>query len=231
MNSSRQHTAVLVFAQSGKQDAFLKSCKESAGLFDALTQHTVKLVQDTGLPYFISTERDQRGDSFGERLYNSIEQVFIKGFKNVIAIGNDTPHLGIEHLKKSVQLVDSGNMVIGPSMDGGFYLLGISNYAFAKAEHLNPQRTFQELDWNTSSLLVDLQQWLNTEPVVLLTKLRDLDHHGEARQILRSRKQLDVVVFQILQLFNEQLSQDIQHLSTINAAFFIDVLHNKGSPC
>ena len=96
-------TAILIFANSAEFEAIQKPFQSSQLLFDALNLQTLKVVKKTGIPYFLSSEKNQTGNSFGERFTNAIQSVYDKGFENVITIGNDTPHLQSQHILKAVE--------------------------------------------------------------------------------------------------------------------------------
>ena len=85
----------------------------------------------------------QQGDDLGERLSNAIEQTFEDGFEQVVVIGSDCPKLRVDHLNRArTELVDV-DVVVGPAVDGGYYLIGM------KAFH--PQ-LFEGKSWSSSVL-------------------------------------------------------------------------------
>ena len=140
----KKNTAILIFANSAEKEAERKTFL-SSDVFSALNHQTLKTVEKSGIEYFHFSEKNQVGSSFGERFSNAIENIFNKGFKNVITIGNDTPHLKTKHLVDTVHQLEKNDLVLGPSKDGGFYLMGI------KKEHFNKE-TFLKLPWQTSKL-------------------------------------------------------------------------------
>ena len=71
--------------------------------------------------------------------------MFNKGFQNIITIGNDTPHLKTKHLLETANQFKEKDLILGPSKDGGFYLMGI------KKAHFN-KNTFLKLPWQTNRL-------------------------------------------------------------------------------
>lgn len=91
-------TAILVFANSAKEDLANKGISKGEQLFNILTTATLRKAKNTGLPVFHFSDENQIGNSFGERFTNAIASVFEKGFTSVITIGNDTPHLKTQQL-------------------------------------------------------------------------------------------------------------------------------------
>ena len=110
-----------------------------------LTNKPSRKVKKTGLPYFHFSEKEQQGNSFGERYIHAIQSVYNKGFENIITIGNDTPHLQTRHLVETAEKLQNNPIVLGPSKDGGYYLMGLRKSHFDTA-------LFLKLPWQTSSL-------------------------------------------------------------------------------
>jgi len=73
--------------------------------------------------YFVDV---QFGKDLGERLINALANKFNAGFTKVIIIGTDSPLLRIEQLELSIDALSEHEVVIGPSADGGYYLIGFS---------------------------------------------------------------------------------------------------------
>lgn len=85
----------------------------------------------------------QRGDGFGERLQHTAEDLFSAGFDAVCLIDSDSPTVPKAAYVEAVQrLLDSEDCaVLGPSDDGGYYLLGLNT--------LHP-RLFEDIAWSTA---------------------------------------------------------------------------------
>ncbi|MGE5212178.1 MAG: TIGR04282 family arsenosugar biosynthesis glycosyltransferase [Nitrospirota bacterium] len=88
----------------------------------------------------------QRGDNFGERLYFAVEDLFKCGFGSVCLIDSDSPTVPSENFAEAVGLLSgSGDrVVLGPSDDGGYYLIGLKK----PDRHL-----FEQIDWSTERVL------------------------------------------------------------------------------
>src|SRR5262245_16605447 len=88
----------------------------------------------------------QRGDQFGERLYFAVEDLFKCGFESVCLIDSDSPTVPAENFAKAVQLLGrrEDRVVLGPSDDGGYYLIGV------KKPH---RHLFEQIDWSTERVL------------------------------------------------------------------------------
>jgi uncharacterized protein len=88
----------------------------------------------------------QRGEKFGERLYFAAEDLFKCGFESVCLIDSDSPTVSAESFAKAVDLLKTSDdrVVLGPSDDGGYYLIGL------KKSH---RQLFEEIHWSTERVL------------------------------------------------------------------------------
>jgi glycosyltransferase A (GT-A) superfamily protein (DUF2064 family) len=134
MNSQ---TAILLFTQTAQEDCKNKHFQNGVELFSILNSQTLKTVKNSQLPFFIFTEKEQKGKTFGERFTNAITQVFKKGYTQIITIGNDCPQLKSEQLIQAAENFLMSKTTIGPTIDGGFYLLAFHKSLFDKNDFLN----------------------------------------------------------------------------------------------
>ena len=225
LNELTQNTAILIFANSAAKDRHDKHIVAEVGVFDVLTQQTLRTVQAVGLPYFHFTEKDQIGETFGERFVNAIASVYEKGFENVITLGNDCPQLKLRHLKAAYRDLQQGNAVLGPAMDGGFYLMGIHKADFDK-------QTFMALPWQQAQLFGHTKMLFEINGVSLFTLpvLHDLDSQSD---VVLLASFVNSVSGTLLAIFRK-LIQTFQPIPTTIEWHFQDKLitnhHNKGSP-
>ena len=93
----------------------------------------------------------QRGDEFGERLYLAVEDLFKCGFDSLCLIDSDSPTVPAENFEQAVGLLSTteDRVVLGPSDDGGYYLIGM------KKPH---QHLFEQIDWSTERVLNQTMQ-------------------------------------------------------------------------
>ncbi len=86
----------------------------------------------------------QRGIDIGERMHKALQEMFDIGADKAIVIGGDIPDLDREIIGAAFQQLDSADIVIGPAMDGGYYLIGMNS----------PHRgVFQNITWSTGKVL------------------------------------------------------------------------------
>lgn len=88
----------------------------------------------------------QRGDAFGERLTYAMQDLFAVGFESACLINSDSPNAPQRAFAEAAQVLSrpGERVVIGPSDDGGYYLIGLK-----KLHH----RLFAEIDWSTEKVL------------------------------------------------------------------------------
>ena len=88
----------------------------------------------------------QRGGPFGERLAFAAEDLFRLGFASVCLIDSDSPTVPIQAFAQAVDFLrkDEDAVVLGPSADGVYYLIGLNE----------PQPSlFEGIDWSTDRVL------------------------------------------------------------------------------
>ncbi len=150
-------TAVVIFTRTAEEESRNKQFTvankaNNIAIAAAFIQHTVAIVKKSGLPYYIAFDKDQHGETFGQRLTNSIEEVYNKGYSRVIAIGNDCPNLTSGMLLDAAHRLETVSVVSGPAHDGGAYLIGLDVSVFDK-------KNLSELAWKSSHLFNSLMEW------------------------------------------------------------------------
>jgi rSAM/selenodomain-associated transferase 1 len=70
----------------------------------------------------------QRGVGLGARMQNSFATLFAKGYKRIVLIGGDLPPVPLTDLAQAFADLDHPrpSAVLGPSLDGGYYLIGLN---------------------------------------------------------------------------------------------------------
>ena len=126
-------TNVLDMNSDGMEGAVLYTPANAEGLLHDLLPNGFKLVA-------------QRGETLGERLINAAAELLSNGFESVCLINSDSPTLPSEILKTAASLLaqDGDRVVLGPSEDGGYYLIGL------KRPHYE---LFERIAWSTADVL------------------------------------------------------------------------------
>jgi uncharacterized protein len=127
---------------------------------------------------------EQRGAGFGERLERACAAAAGRGAGPLVVVGTDVPGLAAAHLHRALAALaaDPEAVVLGPSPDGGFYLL-------AAARPL--PRLAARARWCRRDTLAALRRSLAADGrrVVLLPPLADLDRRRDLeRWVAASRR-------------------------------------------
>lgn len=90
----------------------------------------------------------QIGADLGERLTSATQWAAKQGYTKILFVGSDSPTLPISYISQAITLLDSRDTVIGPSTDGGYYLIGFS----AEALTTTVPHVFEEIAWSTANV-------------------------------------------------------------------------------
>jgi len=88
----------------------------------------------------------QQGTDLGERMKKAFTELFGRGFTEVTIIGTDSPDLPPEYICATFTMLadDHTDVVFGPAVDGGYYLLALKRVW---------EELFTGLPWSSSGLL------------------------------------------------------------------------------
>ncbi|WP_420551832.1 DUF2064 domain-containing protein [Tenacibaculum aiptasiae] len=219
----QKQTAILLFAYSPEKEANHKVFEKSKKLFQQLNQKTFEKAQKTGTDVLVITEKQQIGSSFGERFANAIQTVFNKGYSQIITIGNDSPNLETSHLLKALHNLENGNATLGPSYDGGTYLIALNKEQFSL-------EAFKKITWNTHKVFSELKNYFvkrNTN-ITQLAYLADIDSKKDIYFFIDQFKNSFSILRELIELNANKVISFLENLYTSKSysySFF-----NKGSP-
>jgi len=111
----------------------------------------------------------QKGANLGERMKNAFKHAFEKKRQlRTIIIGSDCADLTPEIILRGFQILKSNDLVIGPSKDGGYYLLGMSSFY---------PELFEDIAWSTKTVFEKTMQkaQLLDLKTQILPALNDID--------------------------------------------------------
>lgn len=111
----------------------------------------------------------QRGEDLGQRMEDAIRLALHQGAQKVVVIGSDCQELTRDFVELAFKRLDDHEVVLGPALDGGYYLLGMR-----KLYHL----LFEDKPWGESTLFAETLKDLQELQLAysLLDPLRDVDH-------------------------------------------------------
>lgn len=87
----------------------------------------------------------QKGSTLGERIFSTLQESFLKRIDKAVLIGSDSPDLPIGYLKKAFRELSFHDLVLGPSDDGGYYLIGCHKSSL-------DYRIFKDVSWSTKNV-------------------------------------------------------------------------------
>lgn len=102
----------------------------------------------------------QKGNNLSEKFINVFNDTFQKGYEKVIVLMPDCPNIKDVLIKKAFNELNDNDIVIGPTTDGGFYLLGLKKLhlsLFENKEYSTPTVT-EELKTEAKNLNLSLAE-------------------------------------------------------------------------
>ncbi len=163
------------------------SPEQAAELYECLLRDTLDLIRrvpnvqpviaylpDEAHAYFARLAPDfdlirQAGDDLGARLDNALTQYLRDGYERVAIMNSDGPTLPVENLIAAFDaLTDHTDVVLGPSDDGGYYLIGLKQPA---------PRLLREVHMSTPQVTTDTLALAKEENlrVIMLPTWYDVD--------------------------------------------------------
>ncbi len=87
----------------------------------------------------------QRRGDLGEKMREAFEETFQQGYHSALLIGSDVPDLPADIFKQGFDALSVHDAVLGPSMDGGYYLIGFRDDTF------RPE-IFEGMPWSANAV-------------------------------------------------------------------------------
>ena len=159
--------------------------EEALAIYMHLLQHTKQVTENLPMDkvVYYSNEVDhhdlwpndkykkqvQPAGDLGEKMEDAFKSAFEQGYTSVVIIGSDCHQLTPAIVEKAFEALKTHEVVIGPALDGGYYLLGM--------RQLHPE-LFQDKRWSTEHVfpdtLYDIERLHLAHKV--LPELSDIDH-------------------------------------------------------
>lgn len=156
-----KNKSIWVYNQILKKTALvLKNIKTDIAVF-----HYNSIISKNPFKNFSKWNKIQIGENLGKKISNAFNWGFEKGYKKIIIIGSDLWDLNEEIINTGFIELNKNKVVIGPSIDGGYYLLGLNK---------KMPKIFEGIKWGTQSVLAETLKLLEHEPYIL-PELNDID--------------------------------------------------------
>ncbi|TDX48358.1 TIGR04282 family arsenosugar biosynthesis glycosyltransferase [Orenia marismortui] len=119
----------------------------------------------------------QEGTDLGEKMYNALDYAYEDGNGRQIIMGSDLPALQPNNILKAIDRLLQDDIVLGPSLDGGYYLMGTRE----------PKRfLFDDLLWGKDEVLeatIELIQKESNLQYSLVDQCADIDLYQELLEL------------------------------------------------
>ncbi|MFO7766215.1 MAG: TIGR04282 family arsenosugar biosynthesis glycosyltransferase [Pelovirga sp.] len=175
-------------------DIYLASLRETVQRMQTLTDCDLAICYSGDRDWFAETFpglalEPQYGDDLGARMAHSLSRWLAAGYDAAVLIGSDAPDLPTERIEQAFSALEGADLVHGPAVDGGYYLVGESSHY---------DQLFSGIAWSTGSVLeqtlatattlglssVLLQPWEDLDDLPALLRLVDRSPHSvTAKQV------------------------------------------------
>jgi len=140
----------------------------------------------------------QNGDDLGARMEQVFADLWRLGHRNIVLIGSDLPALPLQILNDAFTRLshEETQVVLGPSEDGGYYLIGMNQPA---------PEIFDNMTWSHGQVLAEttarlsslglpfglLASWFDVDTIDDLRRLRDQNDAASWHSMTRTREYLE----------------------------------------
>jgi uncharacterized protein len=132
-------------------------------------------------PYAPFVFSEQQGEEFGDRLGAAMELAVEAASGPALLTGADSPEISTSLLERAFNALADYDVVIGPAMDGGYYLIGMRTY--------HPT-LFQDIAWSTETVADETEAAARALGLThtRLEELSDLDYLEDLRNLAARRR-------------------------------------------
>lgn len=118
----------------------------------------------------------QAPGGLGDKLANLFQSGFQRGVRRLVVLGSDSPTVPREVIHEAFDDLEHRKVVIGPAEDGGYYLLGCSEWI---------PELFQNIDWGTRAVLEQTMNIVKAKelPVSTLIPWYDIDRNEDLQKL------------------------------------------------
>jgi uncharacterized protein len=170
-------------------------------LYQCFILDTIDVVEKSGYPFFIHYDPPeheqllvewlgsrnqytaQNGDNLGSRMRHAFSKVFTDGFKRAILIGSDLPDIPPHIIREAGQALNNCDAVLGPTADGGYYLIGFNAGKFTS-------HAFEKIQWGANTVYQETMHILEQQRirVHVLPEWRDVDNAADLRSLFHRNR-------------------------------------------
>lgn len=129
-------------------------------------------------PLFIENDTFsiQKGSHLGEKMRHAFLELFQLNYTKIVIVGTDIPELSTTLIQEAFEALNSHEVVLGPTKDGGYYLLGLKK--------LHHELFAEEIPWSTPLVFEKTRQICQAKKLSLyeLKLLSDIDDYTDLQQ-------------------------------------------------
>lgn len=122
----------------------------------------------------------QTGTNLGERLYNGLEKCKELGYGCAIALATDVPDIPIRVLLDAIERLENHQAVLGPSPDGGYYLIGLQL-------NQNNKHFFSNITWGSSKVYQETIERMKDIDVHICEPWGDIDTIEDLKRLWKNK--------------------------------------------
>lgn len=119
----------------------------------------------------------QKGGNLGKRMQHCFKSSFHKGFEKTIVLASDIPEISENIINNAFKILEYKDAVIGPSYDGGYYLVGFNKKSYTT-------EIFDDISWGTNLVYEETLGKLEAYKLQysVLDKINDMDTIDDIRK-------------------------------------------------
>jgi hypothetical protein len=147
----------------------------------------------------------QEGNGLGERMHNAFQRAFDAGFERVALLGSDVPDFPSTVVGKALEALYLRDAVVGPALDGGYYLIGFRSKAYLP-------EVFQGIEWGGPDVFAATRAKMEAAGLEasVLPEWNDVDEMRDLNVLFRLNKNSSFRhsrTYRMLELYEDQLRE------------------------
>ena len=131
-----------------RTDTFLRACRAEADITVAVADaEDVDAVGACASPFCPGARVTVQSDGdLGARMADALQRAFARGEAPAALIGTDSPDLPADRIDQAFSLSRTHDVVLGPCLDGGYYLIAMARLVSG---------VFEGVEWSSENVLAD----------------------------------------------------------------------------
>ena len=125
----------------------------------------------------------QEGKDLGDRMCKAFTDCFSSGFRSAVIIGSDSPDIPKGIIEEAFHSLNKHSAVIGPTWDGGYYLIGFSRDSICG-------RFFENIQWSTTHVFEETMRRFHEAGILVhvLPAWRDIDTKDDVYSFIKENE-------------------------------------------